>query len=246
MFRALLITMLVGLACASYSESQQTKRQQQNNRPAHADGRRPVHRRRPHTIVALDQVIKRKPAIHFLGRHFVAKALASQQGNKYLKLSGKEQRDINGVIQTNKSNTLVNLMESKTGHFLVQNKKQQVVGRVDMYSGNRKYLTVKREKNGDQSIQGYNSGSGSILVEKDLIRRGRNGAAKPAKKHLKLRVNQSHYANGNIQIVDLKAKREREEQQQEEVSRYRREAVIGDMPIDGPCNGEKCLKAVQM
>jgi len=238
----LLITLLIGLACAAYEQQEQSNQ----NRPAHRNHRR-VHRRP--TILALDQLIKKKHASHFLGRHFVAKALTSQKGNKFLKLSGKEQRDINGSIKSNKTNTIVELNESKSGHFLVQNRKQQVVGRVDMFSGNRKHLTIERQKNGDQTIQGYHSGSGSISLEKDMIRGGRFGPAKAAKKHLKMTVSQGHYTQGNVEIYDIKARQEREQQQQQqqeqeqeqehEQTRNRRSVVAPEMPVDAG------LKAVQ-
>lgn len=64
-----------------------------------------AHRhRQPTKIVALDRFLKRKHPNQLLGRHFLQQQLMNQRGpNKFLRLSGKEERDVNGTIALNKA-----------------------------------------------------------------------------------------------------------------------------------------------
>jgi len=231
MFRLLLITMLVGLTLATYNDQNQ-------NRMA----RRPHHHNRHnrHHIVALDQMIKKKPAIHFLGRNFIGRALANQQGEqKFLKLNGHSERDVNGTIAFNKQGVYIDVNESKDGHFVVENQKKKIVGRVEMHSGTNKHLTSHKMKNGDQLINGYHVGSAELNVEQDLATRypARYGKSQGPQKHMRMRVTQNHNTQGHIQITNVRPEANSEQAHY----RYRRQA---DTPVETPCRENDCLNAV--
>jgi hypothetical protein len=232
MFRLILITMLVGLTLAAYNNDQRYN--SYDNRPAH-------HHRRPHRhqIVALDQMILKKPTYRFLGRNFIGRALANQQGSqKYLTMKGKEERDINGTIAINKQGLYVDVNESKDGHFVVENQKKQIVGRVDAHSNSNKHLTAHKMRNGDRLINGYNIGNSELNVEQDIAPRypARYGQPAGPKKHLRMRVTQNHDTQGHIQITNA--------QPEPQVQyRYRRQA---DTPVEAPCSENGCLNAVEI
>jgi len=237
MFRMLLFVALIGLALANY-----------NNR-GYNDNRRGYYRRpqlkKSHHMTALDQLIKKKPAMHFLGRGFVNKALYTQGENKFLQLNGKEERDLNGTIQINKQNVFVDVSESKDGHFLVQNSNKKVVGRVDMHSGSNKHLTMHRAKNGEQYINGHQTGNAVLNVEQDMATKypyGSYHARHGPKKHMQMRVVQNHETSGSIHITNDRPQLNSAPQQQQYNRRYRRQAAS---PVASDCQGMDCLLAPQ-
>jgi len=224
MFRMLLIAMLIGLAMARYGNHDQHRRHQ-----------RPI--RRSHHMTALDQLIKKKPAAHFLGRGFVNRALRNQGENKFLQLNGKEERDVNGTIQINKQNVYIDVSETKDGHFLVQNQKKKVVGRVDMHAGSNKHLSVHRSKNGEQYINGHQTGQAELNVEQDMSTKyGAYRARNAPKQHLRMRIVQNHDTSGNVHITN-----ERQQMDQQQY-RYRRQAVA---PVNADCSELGCLNSLQ-
>ena len=244
----LLITLLVGLTCARSTNEQAQRQhnrpaaqQQHHNRPAaqQKHHQRPVHKKPTPVFLALDQVIRKKPTERFLGRHFVRKALASQQaGDKFLKLRGRETQGLNGRITINKKNIFVVQSANKDGHFVLTNKRNRVVGNVDAHGITHKHMTVHLLKNGNSVINGYGSGNSRLSLEQDIIqpRRGQKGKIQAPKKHIKMNVFQNHYTNGHLEITDI------DDGQEQQQIRFRRQA---DTPVEAPCRELNCLNAVQ-
>jgi hypothetical protein len=127
MIRGVLLVALVGLACVTFGPTgshgqearpwgAQLQHRSSSAHHGHHQAGRYAHRhparhhhaghhghRRSHKIVALDELIKRKHPAQLLGRQFIRNQLLAQTGpNKFLRLSGKEERDVNGTIAMNK------------------------------------------------------------------------------------------------------------------------------------------------
>ena len=98
MLRILLLTVLLGLVSANF--------QAHHHRNHHAGHLHHHHHHHPHhvpqKIVAIDQLIKNKRPGQFLGMPFIRAQLNSQpEGRKFLTVTGKEERDVNGTIAVN-------------------------------------------------------------------------------------------------------------------------------------------------
>lgn len=140
---------------------------------------------------------------------------------------------------------IVNLNESKDGHFLVQDRLRHVVGAVNMHAQSTKNLDVHKRLNGDQAIRSAETGFAELNLRQDL--RNAPNSRQP-RRRVQMHLTQNHDTQADVQVLTIRSQPQYAARpmpvpaitQQPQVYRFRRQVNVADQP----CSETGCLDAL--
>ena len=185
------------------------------------------------------------PADKFLGPAFIQQQLISQKGdNKFLRVYGKEEKEINGTIEVKKGGLVnANLEEVKDGRFSVMDRQSRKVGDVSVHRDVEKHLKMT-EHNGVTNVELEKNSNAELNVERDinLAPRARpygqpNGSGSPSHK-IRVHLEQNQNSRANVEIAKNRVEQgttttAAPDNNRDNNGRFRRDV---QQPANSPCN----------
>lgn len=141
------------------------------------------------------------------GPGFIQQQLIGQKGeDKFLRVYGKEERELNGTIQVKKNGLVnANLEEVKDGRFSVMDKENRKVGDVNMHRDVQKNLKMT-ENNGVTNVELEKNSNAELNVERDINLGPRryggspDGQSNPSHK-IRVHLEQNQNSRANVEIA---------------------------------------------
>jgi len=157
-------------------------------------------------------MINRRSADKFLGPAFIQQQLISQKGdNKFLRVYGKEEKEINGTIEVKKGGLVnANLEEVKDGRFSVMDRQSRKVGDVQMHRDVEKHLKMT-EHNGVTNVELEKNSNAELNVERDINLAPRirpygqpNSRSQSPSHKIRVHLEQNQNSRANVEIAKNK------------------------------------------
>lgn len=162
--------------------------------------------------------------------------MISQKGeDKFLKVYGKEERELNGTIELKKGGLVnANLEEVKDGKFSVMDRDNHKVGDVNMHRDVEKHLKMT-ENNGVTNVEIEKNSNAELNVERDINLGPRtNGQSGPSHKvRVHLEQNQNAKADVEISKNQVQTTKAPDNNNGRNNGRYRRQTTLLN---NIPCN----------
>ena len=146
----------------------------------------------------------------FLGPAFIQHQLISQKGdNKFLRVYGKEEKEINGTIEVKKGGLVnANLEEVKDGRFSVMDRQSRKVGDVQMHRDVEKHLKMT-EHNGVTNVELEKNSNAELNVERDINLAPRirpyggqpNSSSQNPSHKIRVHLEQNQNSRANVEIA---------------------------------------------
>jgi len=155
----------------------------------------------------LEQMLNRRSADKFLGHGFIQQTLIQQKGDdKFLRVYGKEERELNGTIEVKKGGLVnANLEEVKDGKFTVMDRDNRKVGDVNMHRDVEKHLKMT-ENNGVTNVELEKNSNAELNVERDVnlnprIRYGGQSNTPNPSHKVRVHLEQTQNSRANVEIA---------------------------------------------
>lgn len=144
----------------------------------------------------------------FLGPAFIQQQLISQKGdNKFLRVYGKEEKEINGTIEVKKGGLVnANLEEVKDGRFSVMDRQSRKVGDVQTHRDVEKHLKMT-ERNGVTNVELEKNSNAELNIERDINLAprarpyGQANSGSPPSHRVRVHLEQNQNSRANVEIA---------------------------------------------